>query len=120
MAAAALAVSAYLHVDLAQGPLVIGGQLTLAALFLAQAVVAGLTALAVLVRATRPVWLLTALAGGGSLLALVLSVYVRIPAVGPFPSLQEPLWYGEKVVAAVSAGVACVVALVALLLTARR
>lgn len=118
-AALALAVSSYLHVDLAQGPLVGGGQLTLAALFLAQAVVAGVTALAVLLRPTRPVWAIALLVAGGSLLALVVSVYVQIPAVGPFPSIYEPFWYGDKVVAAVSAGVACVVALVALPLTRR-
>lgn len=52
--------------------------------------------------------------GLASLTALVLSVYVRIPSIGPFPVLYEPLWYAEKVAAAMAAGTAAVVALVAL------
>ncbi|MDP9406985.1 MAG: hypothetical protein M3P95_03605 [Actinomycetota bacterium] len=115
LAAAALGVSAYLHIVLAQGPLVSGGQVTLAGLFLAQAVVAGLVALWVLVRPGGLGWLAALAVGGASLAALVLSVYVRIPAVGPFPVLYEPQWYGDKVAAAVAAAVATVVAGVALL-----
>ncbi len=110
LAAAALGVSAYVHVVLAQGPLVSGGQLTLAALFLGQAVAAALAALAVLLLGNRLTWLLVAAVGLASLVALVLSVYVQIPAFGPFPSLYEPFWYADKVVAAVAAAVAAVVA----------
>ena len=114
LGAAALGVSAALHVVLAQGPLVSGGQITLAGLFLAQAVVATLVALAVLLLGSRLAWTAAAVLALGSLAALVLSVYVQLPAVGPFPALYEPAWYGEKVLAAVSAAVAAVVALVAL------
>ena len=118
--AAALGVSAYLHVDLAQGPLVSGGQITLAGLFTAQAVVATLTAVAVLVRPGRPAWIAVAAVALGSFAALVLSVYVQIPAVGPFPTLYEPFWYGEKVIAAAAAAIAAVTALVALVALSRR
>jgi hypothetical protein len=114
VAAAALAVSAYLHLDLARGPLVGGGQITLAGLFTAQAVVAIVVALAVLLRPGRPAWVAVAIVGLGSLAALVLSVYVQIPAVGPFPTLYEPLWYPEKVIAAGAAALAAVTAMVAL------
>jgi hypothetical protein len=114
VAAAGLAVSAYLHADLAEGPLAGDGQITLAGLFIAQAVVAIVVAVAVLARPSRLVWLAVAVVGLGSLAALVLSVYVQVPAVGPFPTLYEPLWYGEKVAAAVAAAVAGVTALVAL------
>lgn len=114
LVAAALAVSAYLHASLAQGPLAGGGQITLAGLFVGQAVVAGLTALWVLVRGSRTPLLLAALVGLGSLAAPVLSVYVQVPAVGPFPVLYEPVWYGEKVLAACAAALAAVAALVAL------
>ena len=117
---AALGVSALLHVVLAQGPLVSDGQVTLAGLFIAQAVVATLTALAVLLRGRRLAWIAAAVVGLGSLAALVLSVYVQIPAVGPFPTLYEPLWYGEKVLAAASAALAAVVAVVALRHARRR
>ena len=80
----------------------------------AQAVVAGLVALWVLVLGGRLAWLATFAVGLVSLVALVASVYVEIPAIGPFPTLYEPLWYSDKVLAAVSAAVATVVAAVAL------
>jgi hypothetical protein len=84
LAVAGLAVSSYLRVALAQGPLVSGGQVTLAALFLGQALVAGFVALWLLVRPSRAALLAALAAGAVSLAALVLSVYVRIPAIGPF------------------------------------
>lgn len=110
LAVAGLTLSSSLHVALAQGPLVSGGQVTLAALFLGQALVAGLVALWLLVRPSRAARLAALAVGAVSLAALVVSVYVRIPAVGPFPVLYEPLWYGEKVAAAVAAAVAAVAA----------
>lgn len=120
LAAVTLGVSAYVHVTLAQGPAVSGGQLTLASLFLAQAVVAALVALWVLLRGDRPAWFAVALVGLASFVALVLSVYVQVPAIGPFPSLYEPIWYADKVVAAASAGLAAVTASVALPRARRR
>jgi hypothetical protein len=119
VAAAALGVSAYLHADLAQGPLVSDGQITQAGLFIAQAVVATLVAVAVLVRPGWPAWAAVAIVGLASFTALVLSVYVQIPAVGPFPALHEPLWYPEKVIAAAAAALATVTAFVALALGRR-
>ena len=106
MTAASLGASAYLHVVLAQGPLLSDGRLTVAGLFLAQAAAATTGALAVLLRPARAVWVLALLVGLGSLAALVLSVYVQVPALGPLPSLYEPMWYGDKLLAATSAGVA--------------
>ena len=119
LGAAALAVSAYLHVHLATGPKITDGEITLAGLFLAQAVVATLVAVWVLVLGDRLAWLAAAVVGVASLGALVLSVYVEIPSIGPFPTLYEPVWYADKVVAAVSAAVAAVVALLALALRSR-
>jgi hypothetical protein len=106
VAAGALLVSAAVHAVLASSPFYAAGQLTLGALFLAQAVVAALAAGWVLVRPGRLALSAAAGVGFGSLLALVLSVYVRLPSVGPFPVLYEPYWYGLKVVAAVAAAVA--------------
>ncbi len=114
LAAVALAVSAYVHADLGDAPYAADGQVTLSGLFVAQALVAAVVALWVLVRPSRLAWLAVLAVGAASLLALVLSVYVRIPSVGPFPVLYEPLWYGAKVVAAVAAGAAAVLAAVAL------
>lgn len=115
VAASALGVSAYVHVALAAGPLVADGQVTLAGLFVGQAVVAAATALWVLARGSGLAWLATAAVGGASVGALVLTVYVLVPSIGPLPAMYEPFWYPQKVVAASAAGVALVAALVALL-----
>ncbi len=110
LTAGALAVSAYVHVDLSSSPYFAGGQITLGALFLAQAVVAAVVALSVVVRPSRSAFAAAAVVAAASLLALVLSTYVRLPSIGPFPVLYEPFWYAEKVVAAVAAGVALLAA----------
>lgn len=111
--------SAYVHVDLARGPLVSDGQVTLAGLFIAQAVVAALVAVWVLVRGDGPAWAAVGLVGVVSFAALILSVYVEVPAFGPFPTLYEPIWYADKVVAAVAAAGAAVVALAVLMTRGR-
>ena len=114
LAAIALAVSAYLHWDLASSPYYADGQITLAGLFVAQAVVAALVAIWVAVRAETLAVLAALAVAAGSLVALVLSVYVKIPSIGPLPVLYEPVWYADKVAAAVAAAVATAAALAAL------
>jgi len=114
LTAAALAVSAWVHVDLSSSPFYAGGQLTLGALFLAQAVVAAVVAVWVLARPSRAAYAAATVVAAASFLALVLSTYVRLPSVGPFPVLYEPVWYADKVVAAVAAGVALLAALAGL------
>ena len=114
LTAVALAVSAYVHLDLSSSPYAAGGQLTLGALFLAQAVVAAVVALWVLVRPSRAAYAVAAVVAATSFLALVLATYVRLPQVGPLPVLYEPVWYADKAVAAVAAGVALLAALAGL------
>ena len=106
LTAAGLAVSAYVHVRLSSSPYYAGGQLTLGALFLAQAVVAAVVALWVLARPSRAAGVAALVVAVASFLALVVSTYVRLPSAGPFPVLYEPFWYADKVVAAVAAAVA--------------
>jgi hypothetical protein len=118
LTALALAVSAYVHADLGDPPYAAAGQVTLSGLFVAQAVVAAAVVVWLLVRPGAASALGALVVGAASLAALVLSVYVRLPSVGPFPVLYEPLWYADKVVAAVAAGVATVLA--AALLAGRR
>lgn len=113
-AAASLLVSAGVHLDLAHPPWYSAGQITLAALFLTQAVVAALVALWLLVRPGRAALAAAALVGLGSLAAVVAPVYVRVPSIGPLPVLYEPYWYGAKVSAAVAAAVAAASALLVL------
>lgn len=121
LGAAALGVSAYVHLRIAleRPPLYADGQVTLSGMFILQ----GLAALAVvawvLVRGDRLAWLAFGVVALASLVALVLSVYVQIPAVGPFPTLYEPLWYPDKYLAAASAAAAVAVAVIAVLLLRR-
>ena len=105
LTAAALAVSAYVHVSLSSSPYSAGGQLTLGALFLGQAVVAAAVAVWVLARPSRASYAVAAAVAAASFVALVLSTYVRLPQVGPLPVLYEPFWYADKAVAAVAAAV---------------
>ncbi len=113
--AAALAVTAYIHIDLAAGPMFADGQVTLAGLFVAQAIAAALVAVWVLIRGSRLAWLAAGGVGLASLAALVVTVYVLVPAIGPLPAVYEPFWYTEKVIAAVAAALAAAAALVTLL-----
>ncbi|MCW2614665.1 MAG: hypothetical protein JWN08_1659 [Frankiales bacterium] len=120
VAALGLLVSGYVHLDLAATYDGIGESVTTGDLFRVQGTVAVLAAAAVLLLRRR--WWSTALAAAvalASLTAVVLSVYVRVPAVGPLPELYEPVWYDDKVVSAVAAGVAAAAA-AALLVTYRR
>lgn len=119
--ALALGFSAYLHFRIAaeRPPLFADGQVTLSGLFVAQAVTATAVSLWVLVHGVRLAWLAFGAVALGSLTALLLSVYVQIPSIGPFPAIFEPLWYTDKVLAAVAAGVATIVAIAALA-TSRR
>ncbi len=120
VAALALAVSAYIHVDLASGPMVADGQVTLAGLFIGQAIADALAAVFVVVSGSRLAWFATGGVGLASLAALVVTVYVLVPSIGPLPAMYEPFWYTEKVVAAIAAALAAAAALVASLLPRSR
>ena len=120
VAAVALAVVAGVHLHLAAGYMAIGDLVTQGDLFRVQAAVAAVVALALLARPTRVVWLLATAVGLASLLAVVVTVYVAVPAVGPFPRVFEPVWYAEKVVGAAAAAAASLAGLAGLRLTGRR
>lgn len=111
----ALVVSALVHLDVAQGPRYAAGEVTVAGLFVADAVAALLAGAWVLLRPSRPAWAFAAVVAVSSLLAVVVSTYVRIPGPGPLPVVYDPAWYGDKVVAALAAGLAAVGAAAGLL-----
>jgi len=110
VAAAGLLVTAYIHLDLAPGYALIGEHISEGALFRAQAVAAVLAAVALLVQRGRLPWVPAVLVAAGSLVALVGSVYVNVPAIGPFPPIYEPIWYAEKVVAVLAVAIALLAA----------
>ena len=114
VAALAAAYSAYIHYDLAQGPLAAAGQVTVAGLFVAQAAVISAAALWVVLRASRLAWLALGGIALASLVALVVTTYVLVPALGPLPAVYEPSWYADKVYAAVAVAVTALASLVAI------
>lgn len=109
LVAAGLAVSAAVHLNLAATYDGIGEQLTVGDLFRAQGVVGLLAAVAVALLATRLAVLAGVLVALASTAAVVASVYVRIPAIGPLPELYEPVWYAAKAQSAAATAVAAVV-----------
>ena len=94
--ALALAVTGYLHYDLAGGYAGVGSAITQEQLFLAQAVACAAVALAVLLRPSKATFGAVALVGAGSLVAVLLSRYASLPSVGPFPEMTEPVWFPRK------------------------
>ncbi len=117
LGAVALGYSGYLHLRIAldRPPLLADGQVSLSGLFVAQAVAVAVVGVWVLVRGSMQSWLAFGAVAVASAAALVLSVYVRIPAFGPFPELYEPIWYLDKYLAGAAAIIAGVVALLAVL-----
>ena len=115
--AAALAVDAYVHVDLAgrydanQGT----SPLSQGDLFRIEAVVSGLAAVALLISGRWLVWLVAWLVAASAVGAVVLYRYHDPGELGPLPDMYEPFWFGEKNLAALAEGVAVVTATAGLL-----
>ncbi len=117
---AALAVDAVVHTRLAPGyQLAAPDGIGAGNLFLAEAAAAALAGLYVLIRGSRPAWVLAFLTAGGGLAALLLYRYVDIPAFGPFPAMYEPVWFFEKTLTAIAQTAAVLAAAAALTLLRR-
>ncbi|MHA7278458.1 hypothetical protein ACX80H_01715 [Arthrobacter sp. MDT2-2] len=115
-----LIVSAVIHFQLAPGfqqaaPGGIGG----GNLFRIQAVVAILAAAYVLIRGSRAAYALAAVVALSALAAVVLYRYVQVPAIGPIPSMYEPVWYAKKTLTAVAEAIAGTLAVVGYVLLHR-
>jgi hypothetical protein len=111
LAAAALGVSAYVHIHLAAHPFnAAPGTITQARLFYAQGVVAAIVALALLAVGNRYVWWAAALVGAGSFAAVMLYTYVNVGKLGPMPNMNDPGWLPspEKALSAVAEAVVVV------------
>ncbi|MFJ2188993.1 hypothetical protein ACIOJE_13730 [Kitasatospora sp. NPDC087861] len=118
-AAAALAVDAYVHADLAEGYDAVVKSVSQGDLFRIEAALAALAALLLLVRPHRPALAFAFLVAAGGLAALLLYRYVDVGSLGPLPNMYEPVWYTDKQTAAVAEAVAAL-ATGCLLLTHRR
>ncbi|MGM7775563.1 hypothetical protein ACSVHC_06005 [Arthrobacter sp. KNU-44] len=111
LVAAALVVDAVVHFDLASGyQLGAPGGIGEGNLFRIEAVAAVLVGLYVLVRGSRPAYAAAVVVAGSAFLAVILYRYVDIPAIGPLPSMYEPVWFFEKSLSAVAEGLGAVLA----------
>jgi len=115
--AAALAVDAFVHADLAgrydanhgTGPLSQGD------LFRIEAAVSACVALALLLTGRTLTWIAAWLVATSAVGAMLWYRYRDPGAWGPLPDMYEPLWFREKVVAGVAEGIAVVTAALGLL-----
>ena len=85
-------------------------------LFSAEAVAALLAALMVAIYANRASYLAAFAVAASAVAVLLVSRYVDLGAIGPFPDLYDPVWFGEKVLAAAAEAGAALAALAGLLL----
>ena len=70
-------------------------------LFAAQAVLSAALAVGMLTRNNR-VWLVALVLSVAGLTAILASVYLPIPAIGPFPAINEPVWLLNKAICALA------------------
>ncbi|MFI8484097.1 hypothetical protein [Streptomyces rubrogriseus] len=120
LAAAGLAVDAYLHAHLADRYDAIASSVVgQGTLFRLEAALAALAALLVLVWRRLPGDLFAALVAVGGLALLLVYRYVDVGELGPVPDMYEPVWYGQKEVTAVAQAVAALATLSLLLLRPR-
>jgi hypothetical protein len=116
-----LAIDAYVHFVMAPNyQLAFPGGMGGGTLFRIQAVVAILAALYVLIRGSRLSYAIAALVALSAFAAVVLSVYIQLPQIGPIPAMYEPLWFFEKSLSAVAEGIAGVLAVVGFFLVRRK
>ena len=113
---AGLVVDGYVHFNLASTYAEAGGVINEGVLFSAEAVAALLAALVVAIYGSRASYLAAFAVAASAVATLLVSRYVDLGAIGPFPDLYDPVWFGEKVLVAVAEGIAALAALVGLVL----
>jgi hypothetical protein len=109
--AAGLAIDAYVHFDLAALYAEAGGTINEGVLFRIEAAAALVAAVAVLVIGRRVCYLAGLAVAGSALTAMLVSRYVDLGQLDPFPDLYDPVWFPEKLLAAYAEGAAFVTAL---------
>jgi hypothetical protein len=117
---AGLAIDAYVHFDLAGNYSAIKtSTLSQADLFRAEGAVSIVAAVALLVRPRRYTAAIAFVIAASALIVLLVYRYNNIDAFGPIPAMYEPVWFREKVVAAIAEGVATVASGALLLIPSR-
>jgi hypothetical protein len=119
---AGLATDAYVHWTFAPDMALVGegGAVSGDVLFRAQAVVAAVTAVLVLVLARRWTYAIAFLVAVSAVGAVFLYYTIDLGTLGPIPDMYDPAWYREKTISASGEAVAAVAALAGILLLGRR
>lgn len=113
--AAGLLIDAVIHLYLASGyQEAAPGGIGEGNLFRAQAIAALLVAVLVVARGSRATYIAAAVVAAAALGAVLTYRYVNLPALGPLPSMYEPLWFPSKAATAVAEALALAASLVAL------
>ena len=115
--AAGLAIDAYVHLDLAHVYAEGGGTINEGVLFRAEAAAALLVAAAVIATGRRVCYLSGLAVAASALAVMLVSRYVDLGPIGPFPGLYDPAWYPEKLLAAFAEGAATAAALAGVIMT---
>jgi hypothetical protein len=97
-----LAVDVYVHLRLAPVYDQLGTQVTQGMLFRLEAALAAAAAAALALSDSRIAWRSAAAVALGGLLAVLVTRYVDVPAVGPLPDMYDPQWFPQKVVVTVA------------------
>ena len=90
-------------------------------LFRAQAIVAVIVAVALLIRPHPVVWAVAVLVTASAVGAVLLYTYVDVGALGPLPNLYEPTWAAApgKLASAVAEGLGTLLAVIGFVLSVR-
>jgi hypothetical protein len=120
IAVVGLGIDAYVHLDLASTYSEAEAPVNEGILFRAEAVLALLTALALILWARRPSFLLGFAISASALTLMLVSRYVDLGALGPLPDLYDPVWFPEKLWAASGEAAAAAASLAGLLLLSVR
>lgn len=119
--AAALVIDAVIHLQLAANyQLAAPGGIGQGNLFRIESVVAIVVALYLLLRGGRLAYGVAFLVAASALGAVLLYRYVDVPALGPLPSMYEPVWFAKKTATAWAEAAGTVTAVLGLALTVLR
>jgi hypothetical protein len=115
-----LGIDAWVHLDLASTYAEARAPISEGVLFRAEAVLALLTALVLILSARRLSFLLGFAVSASALTLMLLSRYVDFGSFGPFPDLYDPVWFAEKLWAAFGEAAAGMASLAGILLLSIR
>jgi len=120
IAVAGLSIDAYVHLDLASTYAEAQAPVNEGILFRAEAVLALLTGLALITSARRLPFVLGFAVSASALTLMLVSRYVDLGPIGPFPDLYDPVWFPEKLWAAGGEAAAVIASVAGILLLSIR